>query len=258
VTCASSWNYILEYYYDARTHKTLNNVSLFPASHRGLFTENSWWPNKVYLVIYSKFAPHLSPTTWRISKHSARSENHTKPINRFSGQNPGIFLYSNTWKHGRTVTASRYVDCLLFSFVNFNDHFRRKPTRVSAHKRLHPFSAYALGFRILALLMWIYHTRPTRTPAIKIILALQNLNSEGQIQKSGARVCDSQCPSNCATIRVIRISCLITKHATNRAHKLRETRAPSSNVPLQRISLSPLECDVITNSRAVSHTTYEV
>jgi len=108
------------------------------------FTQNSWWHNEVYLVVYSKFAPHrrqsLSPwqrrTTWRISKHSARSENHTKPINRFRGQNPGI-LFSNTWKHGRTVTASRYIDCLLFHSVHFNDHFRRKSTRVSAHIRLH-------------------------------------------------------------------------------------------------------------------------
>lgn len=127
------------------------------------FTENSWWHNEVYLVVYSKFAPHrgnsLSAwkwlTTWRVSKHSARPENHRKTINKLRGQNPGIFLYSNTWKNGRTVTASRHVDCLLFHFVNFNNHFRRKRTRVSVHKRLHPFSAYGQGVRMLALLMLI-------------------------------------------------------------------------------------------------------
>lgn len=63
------------------------------------FTDNSWWHNELYLEVYSKFAPYrehsLSPwkwwTTWRISKHYARSENHRKTINRPRGQNPGIF-----------------------------------------------------------------------------------------------------------------------------------------------------------------------
>jgi hypothetical protein len=115
------------------------------------FTENFWWHNELYLVVYSNFAPQrgqsLSPrqrlTTWRISKHSARSENHTKPINRLRGQNPGIFSYSNTWKHGRTeqlhdmstvcysisliLTTTLGENLLAFPRVSVYIHFLRMP-----------------------------------------------------------------------------------------------------------------------------------
>ena len=89
------------------------------------FTENSWWHHELYLVVYSYFAPHrgqsLSPWQWinnlAYFKTFCLFWESYETHQQISRAKSWDFLYSNTWKHDRAKTASRYVDCLLFHFV---------------------------------------------------------------------------------------------------------------------------------------------
>jgi len=141
------------------------------------FTENSWWHNELYLVVYSKFAPHrghsLSPwkwlTTWRILKHSDRSEDHRKTINRLRGQNPGIFYIltrGSAAEHQQLHMPTVYYSFSLILTTTLGEN-------VLAFPRISVYISFLLMPRAFAsLFSSCEFSRPTRTPATKIKLAL--------------------------------------------------------------------------------------